>query len=83
MIFIKEAYPLKFKILPVKAEFSACGGSKNDDYETSSASADISHIVRRMVQVYSDYDTALEKGKRAAERIRKRDHMGHIGKAAY
>jgi len=67
----KEAYPLKFKILPVKAEFSACGGSKNDDYETSSASADISHIVRRMVQVYSDYDTALEKGKRAAERIRK------------
>lgn len=67
----KEGYPLKYKILPVKAEFSACGGKKSDDYSTFSASADIGHLTERMVQVYSDYETALEKGRRAAERIRR------------
>jgi glycosyltransferase involved in cell wall biosynthesis len=67
----KEGYPLKFKILPVYADFVPCGGDPDNNYKTFSASALIPDLMKRMVQVYSDYDTALIKGKRAAERIRK------------
>jgi glycosyltransferase involved in cell wall biosynthesis len=68
-------YPLKFKFSPVRA----IGYRKNKEsgkmekyisHESQGADADIDHIVRRMFQVYFDYKTALEKGKKAAENIR-------------
>ena len=35
------------------------------------ASPDIRHIVKQMINIYENYDIALEKGKLAAERIRR------------
>lgn len=67
----KEGYKLKFKIAPVTADFASCGGKATDNYKTFAATADIKDLTNKMVQVYSDYDNALLKGKRAAERIRK------------
>lgn len=66
----KEGYPLKFTMAGIKAMTPTPEGWRVD-LATKAASADVDHLVRRMVQVYEDYDTALEKGKRAAERIRK------------
>lgn len=68
----REGYPLKFKFVPVKAwTWNEEEQQMKVEFETSSASADVDHIVRRMEQVYHGYDRALEKGRLAAERIRK------------
>lgn len=67
----KEGYSLKYSIKPVTADFAACGGDSKHNYKTFAATADIADIVKQMIRVYDEYDFALEKGKRAAERIRK------------
>lgn len=66
-----EGYPLKWKFTKIKAMTPQDGGTWRVDLESYAASAEIDSIVQRMVQVYEDYDTALEKGRRAAERIRR------------
>ncbi len=68
-ISAKEGYPLKFRMTKVRAMTPTEEGWRID-LESKAASADIAHLTQRMVQVYSDYDTALSKGKKAAERIR-------------
>jgi glycosyltransferase involved in cell wall biosynthesis len=65
------AYPLKFKFSPVKTIQLNKDGTKTISHESTAADADVLHMVRRMIQVYKDYDLALQKGKRAAEHIRK------------
>lgn len=65
-------YPLKFSFSPVK---TMCKDKETGkmivSHESRAANADINHLVRRMIQVYSDYETALLKGRKAAENIRK------------
>jgi len=70
-ISIKEGYPLKFTMAKVESQIARMDGNHITDCQTHAASPDIDHMVRRMVQVYSDYETALKKGKRAADRIRR------------
>jgi glycosyltransferase involved in cell wall biosynthesis len=67
----KIGYPLKFTFAPVKTIAWKKGtGEKYISHTTRGASADINHLFRRMLQIYSDYDTALEKGKKASKHIR-------------
>jgi glycosyltransferase involved in cell wall biosynthesis len=67
----KEGYSLKFKMGKVESQIARLDGNHIKDCVTHAAEPDIEHLVRRMVQVYSDYDRALSKGRRAADRIRK------------
>jgi glycosyltransferase involved in cell wall biosynthesis len=66
----KTGYPLKFTFSPVKTIGTDEKGQPYISHETTGADPDIHHIVRRMIQVWKDYDNALIKGKAAAERIR-------------
>lgn len=67
----KEAYPLKFTMTKVVSQIARMDGNHIKDCETHSAKPDVEHLTRRMVQVYSDYENALKKGKKGADRIRK------------
>jgi glycosyltransferase involved in cell wall biosynthesis len=70
-----KGYPLKFGFAPVQT----IGYRKTEDgkiekyvsHKTSAASADIHDLVKRMKQVYSDYDRALIRGKKASDHIKK------------
>jgi len=66
-----EGYPLKWHFTSIKAMTPMSDGTFRKDLDTYAASADIDHIVQRMQQVYYDYETALKKGRLAAERIRR------------
>lgn len=65
------AYPLKFTMTKVVSQIARLDGNHINECETHAASPDINHLVRRMVQVYSDYERALKKGKKAADKIRR------------
>ena len=67
----KEGYPVKFEMVKVLTHIARLDGNHIKDCEAFAAGADIDSIVRKMVVVYSDYDNALNKGQRAADRIRK------------
>lgn len=67
----REGYPLRFSMTDVKTVKREDDGSLSDYHTTCAVSADPNHIARRMAQVYSDYDEALRRGKRAADRIRR------------
>lgn len=67
----KIGYPLKYRFAPVKTVGYRANGEKYTSHETRAASANTDHIIRRMKQVYSDYGAALEKGRLAAEHIRR------------
>jgi glycosyltransferase involved in cell wall biosynthesis len=62
----REGYKLKFRFKEVKSKFP-----DKPEHITMAASPDVNDIVRQMVRVYHDYDIALDRGKKAAERIRK------------
>lgn len=66
----REGYPLRWHYTKVTALTPLPDGTVKKELESYAASADIDHLVRRMEQVYLDYGKALEKGKRAAERVR-------------
>lgn len=71
----KTGYPLKFHLAPITAYTPTLNEASGQveyvkELEAMSASPHIDHIVRRMQQVYYDYDTAIKKGRAAAERIR-------------
>lgn len=67
----KTGYPLRFNFTPVRTVGVNEKGEKYISHETTAANADVKHLMRLMLRVFYDYDTALEKGKRAAETIRK------------
>lgn len=64
-------YPLKFGFRPVKTmgkNFQT--GEWYVSHESTAAAPDVDSIVRRMIQIRADYETALQKGKKAARFIR-------------
>lgn len=65
----REGYPLRWRFTAVKAMTPMEDGTLRVDLSTYAASADIDHIVKRMEQVYFDYETAIKKGALARERI--------------
>jgi glycosyltransferase involved in cell wall biosynthesis len=66
----KEGYPVKWKFSPVNTIEVREDGRRKVHNVTSAAFADVDDIIRRMEQIYQAYPTALEKGRRAAARIR-------------
>jgi len=68
----KEGYPVKWKFIPIRTiALNSKGERGGIKYESMAASAIPESIVNQMERIYLAYDTALKKGKRAAERIRK------------
>jgi glycosyltransferase involved in cell wall biosynthesis len=64
-------YPLNFKFIPAQLiKWDTEKKEKVIDCITTAADVDNDHLVRRMTQVWKNYDLALTKGKKAAERIR-------------
>jgi glycosyltransferase involved in cell wall biosynthesis len=68
----REGYPLRFKMFETRTVKTEADGSRTDYHRTTCVSADIDHLVRRMVQVIHGYDEALTRGRRAAEVVRDR-----------
>lgn len=71
--FIDETcgYPVKWHFTNVTALKAVAPGKRVEHSKSCAAFADVDDIIRRMDQIYKAYPTALAKGKRAAERIRK------------
>lgn len=67
----REGYPLRFVMKETGTVKRLAIGKTVDYHRTISVSADVEHLVRRMVQVQADYAEALRRGRRAAERIRR------------
>ena len=68
----REGYPVKWKFVTVKTrEITQQGIPGKVKNESKAASAIPESIVEQMERIYLAYDTALIKGKRAAERIRR------------
>lgn len=66
-----EGFPVKFKIQGINTQQQDAYGNKRIVHTTKAASADIDSIVREMEKIYYYYDEALERGKKAAARIRR------------
>ena len=65
------AYPVKWKFTHVKAlKTIDASGKKIVHAESCAAFADVDDIIRKMEQIYHGYDAALERGRKAAARIR-------------
>ena len=62
----REGYKLKYRLKEVSVKFP-----DKQPHIAFAASPDVNDIVKQMVRVYQDYEIALERGKMAAERIRK------------
>jgi len=67
----REGYPLRYKMRTVETVRLEDDGTRTPYHTTTSVSADYEHLARRMAQVFSDYDEALRRGRRAADRIRR------------
>jgi glycosyltransferase involved in cell wall biosynthesis len=67
----REGYPLRFNMKETATIKLENDGTRHPYHTTTSVSVDIKHLARRMAQVYADYDEALARGRRAAERIRR------------
>jgi glycosyltransferase involved in cell wall biosynthesis len=70
--FIDEkcGYPVKWKFSQVHAMKVDNRGNREIESVSYAAFAEVSDIVHRMEQIYHGYAAALEKGRRAAARIR-------------
>jgi glycosyltransferase involved in cell wall biosynthesis len=64
------AYPLKFRMRTIRTMESLPDGTQRPYHSAPAASADVDHMVRRMLQVYHGYDRALEMGRKASEHVR-------------
>ncbi len=64
------AFPLKFRMRTIKTVKTLPDGTQEPYHTAPAADADIKHICRRMVQVYSDYSRALQMGKQASDHVR-------------
>jgi len=71
--FIDEScgYPVKWRFTNVTALKMVSATQREEFHKSCAAFADVDDIIRRMDQIYHAYPRALEKGKKAAERIRK------------
>jgi len=68
----KEGYPVKWHFIPITTkEITPEGGAGREAHKSRAASAYPESIVEQMERIYMEYDFALQKGKKAAERIRK------------
>jgi glycosyltransferase involved in cell wall biosynthesis len=65
----REGYGLKFVMHEVQTLKGGEYGPENY-HKVWAVSANPDRLARRMVQVFSDYDEALRRGKRAADRVR-------------
>ncbi len=68
---VNEAYPIKFGFTKVKSARVMLDGTKINSFESYAAEPDVPSIVRQMERIYYHYDEAVERGKRAAARIRR------------
>jgi glycosyltransferase involved in cell wall biosynthesis len=66
----REGFPVKWKFKPVLTIKLGPNGSWCEGDHTYAASADWKDIIHRMEQIYHNYEGALERGRRAAARIR-------------
>jgi glycosyltransferase involved in cell wall biosynthesis len=64
----KIGYPIKWTMGKANTVNPQDGSTL---FESTAATPDIESIVRRMYQIYSNYDRALAKGRKAAEHMRK------------
>jgi glycosyltransferase involved in cell wall biosynthesis len=64
------AFPVRWKFGNVKAMRTMEDGTIRVEHQSCAAHADVDHIIRRMEQIYNGYEQALERGRRAAARIR-------------
>jgi len=65
----KSSYPLKFKIGGMAAIRIGTDGSRERQHIGNVAKPDVFHIVKRMEQVYYDYERATAKAKKAAAHL--------------
>ena len=70
-ISTKEGYPLPFHWAPVTAQTPQADGTMKPTFKGTAASIDPLDLVKKMQHVYYNYERALVKGRRAAERIRR------------
>jgi glycosyltransferase involved in cell wall biosynthesis len=66
----REGFPVKWKFKPVQTVKIGQNDTWAIGDNTFAASADPKDIIHRMEQIYFAYDSALERGRRAAARIR-------------
>jgi hypothetical protein len=66
----REGYPVKWKFHDVRTVRFDEVGKRHLANHSQAAHADVRDIIRRMEQIYHGYPAALERGRRAAERIR-------------
>lgn len=67
----REAYPVKWAFQTARAVRMVPGEGLVPVHSGKAACADVQDVAHTMAKVYYTYETALKKGKRAAERIRK------------
>jgi glycosyltransferase involved in cell wall biosynthesis len=67
-----NSYSIDFGFKEVRAVKPGEDGRQKITHVSTAANPDVDHIVRRMLQVFYDYEKALRKGRRASETIRKR-----------
>jgi len=65
-----EGYPVKWKFRNVKTLKFTPTGDMVPYHESCAASADVSDVLKQMKRIYYGYEHALDKGKKAAARIR-------------
>jgi len=63
----REGYPVRFKMDDVVINETNIGCI----HKTRMANPDTGSIIERMLEIYTDYEAALERGLRAAERVRR------------
>jgi len=67
----EEGFPLSFHWAPVTAQTPQSDGTMKPTYKGTAASIDPMELVKKMRHVYYNYERALMKGRKAAERIRR------------
>ena len=68
---VNEGFPVKWKFVPVVTKAELPDGTLKIQHRSKAASADPVDIAKQMHRIYTNYEFALKKGKRAAERIRR------------
>lgn len=66
-----EGYSLRFKMKDTGTIRVLDDGTRENYHTTTSVSVDCEHLAQRMAQVFAGYGAALDKGRRAAARIRR------------
>jgi glycosyltransferase involved in cell wall biosynthesis len=67
----KYAYPVRFKMQKIETHKNLKNGGIVKHHTTEAASAYIGDIVQKMRRIYTRYDEALDKGRKASQRVRR------------